>query len=122
MITTRAFSINGQRHTVAIDSSDTLLDVLRDLWPQMQAVRILGSAALGFAYVAAGRLQLYAHHHVSPWDVAPGLLLVREAGGVATDLQGAQATPASTSVIAGAASIHAQFMAATEGSAWRGGS
>ena len=104
------------------DRAAQLLDVLRALWPGVQALRIFGSAALGFAYVAAGRLQLYAHHNVAPWDIAPGLLLVREAGGVATDLRGDPATPASPSVIAGAASVHAQFMAATEGSAWRGGS
>ncbi len=96
-----------------------LLDVLRDLWRDILAIRILGSAALGYAYAAAGRVQLYAHHHLAPWDVAAGLVLVREAGGVVTDLQGARARIESTAAMAGNEALQAQFMAATEGSAWR---
>jgi myo-inositol-1(or 4)-monophosphatase len=41
----------------------------------------MGSASLGLAYVACGRLSLYFHKHLYPWDIASGLLLIREAGG-----------------------------------------
>jgi len=51
-----------------------------------QGVRRLGSAALDLAYVACGRLDGFWDVLLSPWDLAAGLLLVREAGGVATDL------------------------------------
>ena len=96
-----------------------LLEMLRDLWPGVQSVRMAGSAALGVAYAAAGRFELYVHHYVQPWDIAPGLLLVREAGGIATDLRGAYGMPASGCIIAAAPGVHAAFLAATDGMPWR---
>lgn len=53
-----------------------------------QAIRRLGSAALNLCYVASGRLDAYWATSVKKWDVAAGLLLVQEAGGVATSLDG----------------------------------
>ena len=53
-----------------------------------QAVRRLGSAALDLCYVASGRLDGYWEIRLKPWDVAAGSLIVREAGGVVTDLNG----------------------------------
>ncbi len=52
--------------------------------PLCQAVRRTGSAALNLAYVACGRLDAHWAHSIYPWDSAAGILLVREAGGVAT--------------------------------------
>jgi myo-inositol-1(or 4)-monophosphatase len=54
-----------------------------------QAVRRSGSAALNLAYVASGRLDGFWATHIHPWDVAAGVLLVREAGGVVTSRDGA---------------------------------
>ena len=51
-----------------------------------QGVRRLGSAALDLAYVACGRLDGFWDVQLSPWDLAAGVLLVREAGGIASDL------------------------------------
>lgn len=51
-------------------------------------VRILGAAALHLAYVAAGRLEAFWEQNLNPWDVAAGVLLVEEAGGRVTHLQG----------------------------------
>lgn len=53
-----------------------------------QGVRRLGSAALNLAYVATGRLDAYWATSVKIWDVAAGVLLVREAGGLVTDVEG----------------------------------
>ncbi len=53
-----------------------------------RAVRRAGAAALDLAYVAAGRLDGYWECKLNPWDVAAGMLLVREAGGKVTDYQG----------------------------------
>lgn len=55
---------------------------------QVQAVRRLGSAALNLAYVAAGRMEGFWDVSLSSWDVAAGILLVQEAGGVVTKLYG----------------------------------
>ena len=55
----------------------------------MDGYRRGGSAALDLAYVAAGRLDVYWEAGLQPWDIAAGLLLVQEAGGLATALNGA---------------------------------
>jgi myo-inositol-1(or 4)-monophosphatase len=52
--------------------------------PLCQAIRRTGSAALNLAYVACGRLDGHWAHDINPWDAAAGVLLVQEAGGVAT--------------------------------------
>lgn len=65
------------------DSPD-LLDFLR-IAPHCQAVRRIGSAALNLAYVAAGRLDGHWAREINAWDVAAGVLLVTEAGGIVTD-------------------------------------
>ncbi|MGB8645540.1 MAG: inositol monophosphatase family protein [Anaerolineae bacterium] len=59
--------------------------------PSMTA-RIGGSAALSLCYIAAGRMDGYFHLSLNPWDVAAGILLVREAGGRVTHLDGSAAT------------------------------
>jgi len=53
-----------------------------------QTVRRLGSAALDIVYVAAGRLDGFWSVSIHQWDVAAGALIVREAGGVVTDVFG----------------------------------
>ena len=55
-----------------------------------QAVRRSGSAALNLAYVAHGRLDAFWATKIQPWDVAAGVLLVREAGGIVTGRDGAE--------------------------------
>lgn len=103
-----------------VDSKAKLmLAMLQGIWPGVQSVRMNGSAALGVAYAAAGRFEIYAHHHVQPWDIAPGILLVREAGGIATDLRGDPAVPESGCLVAASPAIHRAFMEATKGTPWR---
>jgi myo-inositol-1(or 4)-monophosphatase len=59
-----------------------------DVLVECQALRRLGSAALNLAYLAAGRLDAYWGTNVKVWDVAAGLLLVREAGGLMSGVEG----------------------------------
>jgi len=61
---------------------------LARLAPKVDAVRSRGSAALGICAVAAGWAEAYYQYILGPWDVAAGLLLVQEAGGLVTDLHG----------------------------------
>ena len=96
-----------------------LLGAVADLWPGFQSARMMGSAALGIAYAGCGRLELYAHHYLQPWDMAAAILFVREAGGIATTLNGAPLFPESGSIAAGAPEVHAAFLAATANSPWR---
>lgn len=96
-----------------------LLSAIEELWPGFQSVRMMGSAALGAAYAGCGRLDLYAHHSVQPWDIAAAAVFVQEAGGVVTSLAGGALSPESGSIAAGGRDVHRLFMAATAGSRWR---
>ena len=95
------------------------LDMLRSVWPNVQSLRLMGSAALGIAYAAAGRVDLYFHHALSPWDIASGLLLVREAGGIVVDRRDNTADLRTPSIIAGNSSLVDDFLKVTEGHPWR---
>lgn len=88
----------------------TLLAALHDLFPAVQAIRIPGTVALGLAYVAAGRLDAYLHPSAYLWDFAPGALLVSEAGGIATEIDGTALTPASRSVAAAGRMLHTDLI------------
>ena len=87
------------------------LDLMRRIFPAVQGIRISGSAALGLAYAACGRFDLYTHMNVSPWDVAPGILLVREAGGAASDRDGGPMRLSSATFVAGGKRVHDDFFA-----------
>jgi myo-inositol-1(or 4)-monophosphatase len=62
-------------------SGQETLEISKGLRERVLCLRVLGSAALGIAYVACGRYDIYFHRHLYPWDIAAGVLLVREAGG-----------------------------------------
>ena len=101
------------------DGAANGLDVIRGMWPYFQALRVMGSAALGIAYTAAGRHDLYFHHRLEPWDQVAGILLVREAGGMVTDRKGGHAGLDSDGLIASNAALHEEFLKLTDGTAWR---
>src|SRR5579864_8416091 len=69
-------------------------------------VRRFGAAALDLAYVAAGRYDGFWEFGLSPWDIAAGLLLVREAGGFVSDLAGGQTMMTSGDVLAANGHLH----------------
>jgi myo-inositol-1(or 4)-monophosphatase len=63
-------------------------------------VRRWGVASLDLAYVAAGRLDGFWEFGLQPWDIAAGILLVRESGGYVTDFEGGHGLPANGDVLA----------------------
>src|SRR5690242_16704758 len=73
---------------------------------QAAGVRRVGSAALDLADVAAGRYEAFWELMLAPWDLAAGVLLVREAGGIVTDIAGNPAAIAHTSIVAGNPKMH----------------
>lgn len=74
-------------------------------------IRRAGSAALDLAYVAKGRLDGYWECGLAPWDIAAGLLLVREAGGIVTDPDAPDSDPLETgAVVAGTPKIYAALV------------
>ncbi|AQS88908.1 inositol-1-monophosphatase [Neoasaia chiangmaiensis NBRC 101099] len=78
------------------------------LMPQVAGIRRFGAAALDLAWVAAGRYEGFWEIGLKPWDCAAGLLLVREAGGYATDPEGHEITDLDddVNVVAGNAHLH----------------
>jgi myo-inositol-1(or 4)-monophosphatase len=69
-------------------------------------VRRFGAAALDLAYVAAGRLDGFWEYGLSPWDIAAGMLIVREAGGYVSDLSGGQTMMTSGDLLAANDHLH----------------
>jgi myo-inositol-1(or 4)-monophosphatase len=69
--------------------------------PQVAGLRRFGAAALDLAWVAAGRLDGYWERDLKPWDMAAGMILVREAGGFVSDCDGGADIFASASIAAG---------------------
>jgi myo-inositol-1(or 4)-monophosphatase len=92
------------------DRGAEMLDFLRRLWPGVFSFRILGSGALALPYVAAGRLDVYMHRCLYPWDIAGGTLVVTEAGGAVTDWHGQPPTPHTRQVVAAGPALHAQVL------------
>ncbi|GLR51358.1 inositol monophosphatase [Shinella yambaruensis] len=79
---------------------------LRHVMGEVAGMRRLGSASLDLAYVAAGRFDGFWERDLAPWDLAAGILLIREAGGYATDLAGGSAMLDTGTVVAGNEYIH----------------
>ncbi|HSM96827.1 MAG TPA: inositol monophosphatase family protein [Rhizomicrobium sp.] len=73
-------------------------------------VRRFGSAALDLAWVAAGRYDMYWERNLKAWDVAAGVLMVREAGGVVSDLNNQQKMLETGHIIASNEALHGQFL------------
>lgn len=82
---------------------------------QVAGVRRFGSAALDLAYVAAGRLEGYWEEHLYPWDIAAGVLLVKESGGYMSDTSGGQEIFQTGSILASNPYLHQALGALIKG-------
>jgi len=75
-----------------------------------RAVRRLGSAALDLCYVAAGRFEGFWEQHLKPWDVAAGALIVTEAGGTVTGMDGSAFDPVAAHLVASNGHVHEEML------------
>ncbi len=89
---------------------DLFLAQQRAVMSQTAGVRRFGAAALDLAWVASGRYEGFWEMKLNPWDIAAGLLLVREAGGYATDTAGRSEVFESGNVVAANDQLHAPFL------------
>lgn len=86
------------------------LPLFREFLVQAQGVRRDGSAALNLCYLATGRFDGFWEGNLSPWDVAAGSLIVREAGGVITDYSGGAFRLDGRQVCAAGAALHPRLL------------
>jgi len=84
---------------------DAYLAAFREVFRQARAIRRCGAAALDLAFTAAGVYDGFFEFRLAPWDVAAGVLLIREAGGVVTDLDGGDRFLAEGNLVAGAPGV-----------------
>lgn len=91
---------------------DFYLRFVREMLVRAQGLRRAGAAALDFCHVAAGRADGYWEFHLSPWDVAAGILLVEEAGGRVTTLAQGPVDVDQPQILCTNGLIHAEMAAA----------
>ncbi|MFQ5984053.1 MAG: inositol monophosphatase family protein [Alphaproteobacteria bacterium] len=87
-----------------------LLIHLEGVAAETVGVRRFGSASLDLAYVSAGRFDGFWQAGLAPWDLAAGILLVREAGGYVTDLEGGDDVLGTGGVLAANPTLHPQLL------------
>ncbi|MDQ6695027.1 MAG: inositol monophosphatase [Chloroflexota bacterium] len=92
------------------DVARTMLLLAGYVQPRVRRLRLLGSAVLSLAYVAAGRFSSYYHLSLQPWDMAAASLLIREAGGVVTGWEGEPLGLHQGSAVASSRALHADLL------------
>ena len=90
--------------------ADDYIKIFRDMIRNTAGVRRAGSAALDLAYVAAGRLDGFWEFGLKPWDIAAGVLLITEAGGLVGDLEGNDQYMASGNIVCSNPKIFVQLL------------
>jgi myo-inositol-1(or 4)-monophosphatase len=91
-----------------------VVELFGEFIARAQAVRRLGSAALDLCYVAAGRMDGFWEERLKPWDVAAGALMVQEAGGQITAIDGSAFDVRKASLIASNGHIHGEMLRTVE--------
>jgi myo-inositol-1(or 4)-monophosphatase len=84
--------------------------LLYEVYPHVTDIRKLGSAGLETAWVAAGKREAYYTTRIEPWDVAPGVLLVQEAGGRVSDFQGNPWHPRTSDLLFSNGKLHEKIL------------
>ena len=98
------FPFKAQQHL------DAYLDMFRALFPRTAGIRRPGSAALDLAYVAAGRLDGFWELGLNIWDMAAGVLLIQEAGGLSSDFVGGHNYLESGNIVCGNPKVFADIL------------
>ena len=91
-------------------NKDQFIKEMEEIIPEVSGIRRSGSAALDLAWVAAGRYDAYWETGLSLWDIAAGIIIIREAGGVVTGIDGSEKDLYNGNVIAGNDKIHENLL------------
>ncbi len=90
---------------------DAYLNLFKNVFNKVSDLRRAGSAALDLAYLACGRCEGFFEIGLSPWDIAAGAILIKEAGGVITDFGGGPDYLLAGNIVAGTPAIHKEILA-----------
>jgi myo-inositol-1(or 4)-monophosphatase len=90
------------------------MDLLRELMHRTRGIRRLGSAAADLAYVACGRFEAFYEYGLNSWDVAAGVLLVREAGGKVSGFLPSKDPVFDEEIVASNSAIHDELLEVIE--------
>ncbi|MFN4082491.1 MAG: inositol monophosphatase family protein [Bacteroidia bacterium] len=91
------------------DIMDNYLTALKYLMSHTQGMRRMGSAAVDLAYTACGRFDGFFEYGLSPWDVAAGVCLIEEAGGIVKDFNGGDDYIFGRTILGSSSNIYNQF-------------
>ena len=116
---TLADALTGFGMGYEYDRAKLMITMLAEMFPGVIMVQNIGSAALGLAYAASGRFDLYVHSYLYPWDMAPGIIQIREAGGLVLDRHSGPISIYSEGIIAGAPGPVREFAERTHERRWR---
>ncbi len=97
---------------------DSYLNIIKEFLEKTHGIRRLGSAAIDLAYVACGRIEGYFEYNLNAWDVAAGVLIVQQAGGIVTDFKGGSDCIFGGELCAANGHIHAEMLAVVQ-SSWK---
>ncbi|MDO5357527.1 MAG: inositol monophosphatase family protein [Conchiformibius sp.] len=89
---------------------DTYLAILKDILTQTAGARREGAASLDLCNLAAGRIDGFFEFNLKPWDIAAGALIVQEAGGIVTDMQGDESWLDTGNIVAANPKVLAQML------------
>jgi myo-inositol-1(or 4)-monophosphatase len=92
------------------EGHERFLEELAPIMAATSGVRRFGSAALDLAWVAAGRFDAFWERGLAPWDLAAGILLVREAGGMVSDLSGREGALKTGDILVANEKLHPQLV------------
>ena len=91
------------------DHMESYLELFRELFQSTRGIRRLGSAALDLAYIAQGSFTGFYEYGLNEWDVAGGLVIVQEAGGLVTDFDSQPFQPGTRTLLATNGLIHQEL-------------
>jgi myo-inositol-1(or 4)-monophosphatase len=89
---------------------DAYLKLFKNIFCRVSGIRRAGSAALDLAYVACGRCEGFFEIALSPWDIAAGCLLIKEAGGIVSDFGGGSDYLSTGNLLAATPAFHGEML------------
>lgn len=90
---------------------DMAMKLFEEFYQPCHGIRRLGAASIDLCYVAAGRYDGYWEYGLKPWDIAAGKIIIEEAGGLVTNMDGSKLDPKKEAILATNGHIHQEMLA-----------